>query len=65
MYSPHRPFFGFVCIAFGILLLIVALGDLLFRIILGIFALGLINYGFTLMNVPTMTIIRRTWFFRR
>lgn len=65
MYVPYHPIFGIVCIAFGALLLIATLGDLLFRIIIGIFALGIINYGFSLMNIPTMTVIRKTWFFRR
>jgi|GEM_PF-6057223 len=65
MYSPQRFLFGLACVIFGIFVLIAVLGGLLFRIIVGIFALGLINYGLALMNVPTMTVIRRTWFFRR
>jgi hypothetical protein len=45
---------GVLCIVFGIAIIIVALGDLLLRVLIALAALSLINYGLRLRGLPPL-----------
>lgn len=47
---------GALCIAAGIVAIIVALGDLLLRVVVGIAAFSIINYGLKLRGLPPLQV---------
>ena len=59
---------GLFCIIIGIVVIVFALGDLLVRVIIALFALSLINYGLRLRGLPPLQILlpllasRGRWF---
>ncbi|HJZ23499.1 MAG TPA: hypothetical protein VJ201_03530 [Candidatus Babeliales bacterium] len=59
---------GLLCIIAGIVIAIVAVGDLLVRIIITLAALSLINYGLRLRGLPPLQLLlpllasRNRWF---
>jgi len=59
---------GVLCIVGGIAIIMVALGDLLIRMIVALAALSLINYGLRLRGLPPLQMLlpllasRRRWF---
>jgi hypothetical protein len=59
---------GTLCIAVGFVIVIVALGDLLVRVIASLIALSLVNYGLRLRGLPPLQLLlpllvnRRRWF---
>lgn len=48
---------GLLCIVAGVAVVFVALGDLLFRVIVALIALSLINYGLRLRGLPPMQLL--------
>ena len=59
---------GILCIIAGIVIIIFAVGDLLLRLIIALFALFLINYGLRLRGLPPLQLLiqllasRNRWF---
>jgi hypothetical protein len=60
---------GLFCIIIGIVVIVVALGDLLVRVVIALAALSLINYGLRLRGLPPLQLLipllmsnRRRWF---
>ena len=59
---------GMACILVGIVVIVIALGDLLFRVVIALAALSLINYGLRLRGLPPLQVLlplmatRRRWF---
>lgn len=60
---------GIFCIVIGIVIVSVALGDLLLRVIISLAALSLINYGLRLRGLPPLQLLlpllassRGSWF---
>lgn len=64
MYGRH-PFLGMLFIVVGSFGLLYAMGELLIRIIAGIFALIVINHGMRLSGIPSMQKLGNAIFFRR
>jgi hypothetical protein len=48
---------GVLCIIAGIIIVAVALGDLLLRVIVALAALSLINYGLRLRGLPPLQLL--------
>jgi len=48
---------GLFCIIIGIVIVAVALGDLLLRVIVALAALSLINYGLRLRGLPPLQLL--------
>jgi hypothetical protein len=59
---------GAICIVSGVAVIIAALGTLLLRVIVGLAALSLINYGLQLRGLPPLQLLipllasRKRWF---
>ena len=60
----YNKWFGLLFIVFGTVLLFFAIGDLLLRIIIGLCALALINYGLRLRGLPPLQILIPLFFAR-
>ena len=64
----YNHILGSLCIVAGIAVIIVALGSLLLRVIVGLAALSLINYGLRLRGLPPLQLLipliasRKRWF---
>ena len=64
----YNHIFGSVCIVAALIVILFALGDLLFRVIIGLLALSLINYGLRLRGLPPLQILiplmasKKRWF---
>jgi uncharacterized membrane protein len=64
----HNHILGVLCIVAGITVIIVALGSLLLRVMVGLAALSLINYGLRLRGLPPLQLLlpliasRKRWF---
>ena len=48
---------GLLCIIIGIVILVVVLGNLLLRVVIGLTALSLINYGLRLRGLPPLQVL--------
>jgi hypothetical protein len=48
---------GLLCIIVGIAIVVVALGDLLVRVLVALLALSLINYGLRLRGLPPLQLL--------
>ncbi len=48
---------GLVCIIAGSIAILFTLGDLLFRVIIALLALSLINYGLRLRGLPPLQVL--------
>ena len=48
---------GLFCIITGIVIVVVALGDLLVRVLVALLALSLINYGLRLRGLPPLQLL--------
>lgn len=61
---------GLFCIVIGVVIIAFALGDLLVRVVVALFALSLINYGLRLRGLPPLQLLlpllvqRGRWFNR-
>jgi len=59
---------GLLCIGVGTAVAILAIGDLLLRVIIALLALSLINYGLRLYGLPPLQLLipllasRNRWF---
>ena len=59
---------GLFCLIIGVVAIVIALGDLLVRFVIGLAALSLINYGLKLRGLPPLQILlpmvasRNRWF---
>jgi hypothetical protein len=59
---------GLLCIIAGIVIAILAIGDLLLRVIIALAALSLINYGLRLRGLPPLQLLipllasKKRWF---
>ena len=59
---------GLLCTIAGVAIIVVAVGDLLLRIIIALIALSLINYGLRLRGLPPLQVLiplmasRNRWF---
>ncbi len=68
MSKNYNHILGTVSIIAGIVVIIVALGDLLVRVLVALAALSLINYGLRLRGLPPLQILlpllvsRNRWF---
>jgi len=60
----YDKWLGLLFIVLGIVVLIFTVGDLLFRIIIGLFALALINYGLRLRRLPPLQVLIPLFFSR-
>ncbi len=64
----YNNIFGLFCIVIGVVVVAVALGDLLLRVIIALAALSLINYGLKLRGLPPLQLLlpliasRKRWF---
>lgn len=59
-----KEIIGILAIFGGLALIITALGTLIFRFIIGLFGLWLINYGMRLRNQPPLVIWAQRTFYR-
>jgi hypothetical protein len=48
---------GLLCITAGSIIILFVLGDFLFRVIIGLLALSLINYGLRLRGLPSLPLL--------
>ena len=48
---------GMLCIIAGLVIILFVLGDLLFRVLVGLMALFLINYGLKLRGLPPLQML--------
>lgn len=48
---------GVFCIVVGIVIIAIALGDLLLRVIIALLALSLVNYGLRLRGLPPLQLL--------
>lgn len=68
MSVKYNHVFGALCIILGIVVVVVALGDLLVRVLVSLAALSLINYGLRLRGMPPLQLLlpliasRNRWF---
>jgi len=59
---------GSLCIIAGVVIIVLVLGDLLVRVVVGLVALALINYGLKLRGLPPLQMLlplivsRKRWF---
>lgn len=59
---------GSLCIVAGVVVILMALGTLLFRVMIGLVALSVINYGLQLRGLPPLQLLipllasRKRWF---
>lgn len=59
---------GLLCIITGIVVAVFAIGDLLFRVLIAVASLALINYGLRLRGLPPLQMLipllasRKRWF---
>ena len=59
---------GLLCIIAGVVIIILAVGDLLSRVVIALIALSLINYGLRLRGLPPLQLLipmlanRHRWF---
>jgi hypothetical protein len=59
---------GVFCIVVGGVIVLIALGDLLLRVIIALAALSLVNYGLSLRGLPPLQMLlpliasRKRWF---
>jgi len=59
---------GILCVLAGMVVIVVALGDWLLRLIIALMGLSLINYGLRLRGLPSLQVLiplmmsRRRWF---
>lgn len=60
----YDKWLGLLFVILGIGLLFFAVGDLLFRIIIALFALALINHGLRLRGLPPLQILVPLFFSR-
>ncbi len=64
----HNHVLGLLCIIAGLVVAVVAVGDLLLRVLAAIAGLGLINYGLRLRGLPPLQLLlpliasRNRWF---
>ena len=64
----YNHILGALCIVVGIVVVIVALGDLLLRVVISLAALSLVNYGLRLRGLPPLQLLlpliasRKRWF---
>ena len=63
--NQYRHVCGLLFIVGGLVMLFFALGDLLFRLVLGFIALSLINYGMRLRGMPPLQLLLPMFFMRR
>ena len=61
----YDKWLGLFFIVLGAILLIVTVGDLLFRILIGLCALALINHGLRLRSLPPLQILLPLFFSKR
>jgi len=61
----YEKWLGLLFIVLGIILLFFSIGDLLFRIIIGLSALALINHGLRLRGLPPLQILIPLFFSKR
>jgi hypothetical protein len=68
MFVNHNHIFGLFCIIVGLVIIMIALGDFLFRVVIALAALSLINYGLRLRGLPPLQMLlpliasRKRWF---
>jgi len=48
---------GIICIIVGIVIAVIAIGDLLFRLLVALTGLSIINYGLRLRRLPPLQIL--------
>lgn len=65
MFHSYRPLLGACFIIVGVFVLIFTIGQLIFRILMALFALSLINIGLQLYHLPSVYVFLNRWFFRR
>lgn len=53
---------GIAAVIFGIIVFVVATGDIIFRVMGILIALVLVNYGLQLMGKPSLSIMAQEWF---
>ncbi len=64
MYNYNRMW-GMFFIVVGLVLLFFVLGDLLLKLIFGLFACALINHGLRLRGLPPLQFLFSMWFSRK
>ncbi len=57
----RNEFIGLLCIIMGLIVLFLALGDLLFRLLLALFGLAIINYGLKMRGEPPVIVHITRW----
>jgi len=68
MSVKYNHILGALCIVLGIVVVVVALGDLLVRVVVSLAALSLVNYGLRLRGLPPLQLLlpliasRKRWF---
>jgi len=65
MFYRYRPFVGACCILVGVVILIFTIGQLIFRVLTALFAIGLINFGLHLYQLPSISVFVNRLFFRK
>lgn len=53
----YNHIIGLLCIIVGVAIIVVALGDLLVRVLVALLALSLINYGLRLRGLPPLQML--------
>lgn len=68
MAVSYKHILGTLCIVAGLVVVMIALGDLLLRVLVSLAALSLVNYGLNLRGLPPLQMLvpmmasRRRWF---
>ena len=60
--QSYNPVVGTICIIVGLIILFFAWSELLFRFLVGLAGLKLIDYGLHLRRSPTIRMSFRRWF---
>ena len=53
---------GIAAVIFGVVVFVVATGDIIFRVLGILIALVLVNYGLQLMGRPSLSVMAHEWF---
>ena len=62
--QSNSRFFGLIFIVAGLVLFMLAAGELLLRITVALFGLKLVNDGLRMRGMPPVQYMARGWFFR-
>lgn len=57
MATKANHMFGMICVVAGVMVIVMALGSLLVRLLVGLVGLSVINYGLKLRGLPPLQVL--------